>query len=205
MVALNLENKSCLVIGGGQIAERKVRILLECGGLVKVVSPQLTTVLAKLAQSGAITHRRGVYKASDLAGAFIVIAATSHNGVNRQVAEDCRKYNLLVNVVDDPSSANFFVPATVRRGSLQIAVSTGGKSPLLARRIREELEELYGDIFEEFIDFLGGVRDRIITDVADPGQRSLLLRNLIDPETLSLLREGHLDRAKERVQKKCLL
>lgn len=205
MVALNLENKRCLVVGGGQVAQRKVHALLDCGGIVEVISPQLTPVLNELAQNGAIAHRRGIYQASDLTGVFIVIAATSDPEVNRQVAEDCLQRNLLVNVVDDPSRANFFVPATVRRGFLRIAVSTGGKSPLLARRIREELEGLYGTLFEEFLDFLGEIRDNILSSVTDPRQRNLMLRELVDQETLGLLREGHLDRAKERVQKKCLL
>lgn len=204
MVALDLENKTCLVVGGGPVAERKVKVLLDCGSRIKVVSPQLTDTLNRLAISGNISYKQGEYEASDLAEAFIVIAATGHDEVNRRVAEDCARRNLLVNVVDDPARANFFVPATLRRGSLQIAISTDGKSPLLARRIREELEERIPANFGDFVDFLGNLRIRILAEVPDPSLRSTLLKNLIDRKSLLLAKEGHLELAKERVRK-CML
>lgn len=204
MIAMDLEHKTCLVVGGGPVAERKVMVLLDCGGRIKLVSPHLTATLNRLAISGTITYKQGEYEASDLAEAFIVIAATGRDEVNRRVADDCAKHNLLVNVVDDPASANFFVPATLRRGSLQIAISTDGKSPVLARRIREALEEKYTADFGTFVDFLGNLRAKILAEVPDPRQRSMLLKGLVDQETLRLAQEGYLELAKERVQK-CML
>ncbi len=197
MISLDLKNKKCLVVGGGKVAERKARTLLECGALVYVVSPEAVPALSSMAAEGLLIHRRGYYKSSDLEDVFLVIGATGREEVNRQIADDCAVRNLIVNIVDDPAKCNFYVPATVRRGSLAIAVSTGGKSPLLARKIREELELLYGPQYEDFLEMLGSLREEIIKNVPDPEKKKKKLESLVSDEILSILKKGRLELAKE--------
>lgn len=198
-ISLDLNNKGCLVVGGGKVAERKVRSLLECGARVRVVSPEITPGLASLAGEGKILFREGRYRTSDLEGIFLVIGSTDQEAVNRQVADDCAARNLVVNIVDDPLKGNFFVPAVVRRGALTIAVSTGGKSPMLARKIREELESVYGPQYEEFLDMLGSLREDILQHYSDHDQKREIFESLVDDHVLSLLKEGRMDRVKERI------
>lgn len=198
-VSLDLTGKTCLVVGGGQVAERKVHSLLECGARVVVVSPSITPGLKKLAEEDKLVYRQDYYREADLEGVFLVIGAANREEVNRQVADDCTARNLIVNIVDDQAKGNFFVPAVVRRGDLTIAVSTAGKSPMLARRIREDLEKTYGVSFGEFLDMLGNLRKEVIRDVASQEQKKEILENMVDSEILSLLKEGCLERVKERL------
>lgn len=198
-VFLKLAGKLCVVIGGGRVAERKVRSLLECEARVRVISPELTPRLKDWADEGKFEYKKGSYEHHDLDGAFLVISATNQENVNESVSAECSRRNILVNVVDTPSRANFFVPATVRRGSLSIAVSTGGKSPLMARLIRQDIESLYGPGFGTFIDYLGSIRKQIVKNVNNPAKRQRILSQLVDVESLRLLKEGYLEQAKERV------
>lgn len=198
-ISLDLFQKDCLVVGGGQVAERKVRSLLECGARVKVISPEITPGLGKLAAEGLILYREGFYQDSDLTGVFLVIGATDSEEVNRRVADDCAARNLVVNIVDDPGKGNFFVPAVVRRGALTIAVSTEGKSPMLARRIREELERAYGPQFSEFLELLGQLRERVVNNETSEQKKRNLLEELVSEEILDLLKEGRLELVKERL------
>jgi len=150
---LNLRGRRCLVVGGGPVAERKVRDLLACGAAVTLVSPSLTDGLAALVAEGRLRHRARPFRRSDLAGCALVIAATGRPGVDSVVAREARRRRALVNVVDRPQQCDVIMPSVLRRGELQIAVSTGGRSPALAREIRRRLEPLfapdYGDVIEE--------------------------------------------------------
>jgi precorrin-2 dehydrogenase/sirohydrochlorin ferrochelatase len=187
------------VVGGGSVAERKVLSLLACGAKVKVVSPSLTPTLQDLASKGKINYRRGTFEIADLENMFLVIAATDRDEVNHRIATEAMARNMLVNVVDDPPYGNFYVPAVLRRGSLQIAISTDGKSPLLARKIKEELEERYGPEYGILVDLLGEIRHDILNKITDPRKRRELLEAIVDDETLQLLAGGELEKAKERV------
>ncbi|MDQ0287680.1 precorrin-2 dehydrogenase/sirohydrochlorin ferrochelatase [Desulfofundulus luciae] len=198
-VSLILSQRPCLVVGGGSVAERKVLSLLACGAKVKVVSPTLTPGLRELVDKGKISYRQGEYETADLAGVFLVIAATDLDEINRWVAAEAMARNMLVNVVDDPPQGNFYVPAVVRRGSLQIAISTDGKSPLLARKIKEELEEHYGPEYGLLVDLLGEIRHDILENTADPRKRRELLTAILDDQVFQLLARGELEQAKERV------
>ncbi len=197
MVSLDLKNKKCLVVGGGNVAERKARSLIECGALVYVVSPGLSPALKSMAGEGLISYRQGIYESSDLKEVFLVFSATGREDVNRQIADDCAGLNIMINAVDDPAKCSFFVPAAVRRGSLAIAVSTEGKSPLLARKIREELESVYGPQYGEFLELLGGLRKEVIKNVTDPEKKKKVLENLVNEEIMSMLKKGRLEQAKE--------
>lgn len=138
MACLDLERRSCLVVGGGAVALEKVRGLLECGARVTVVAPEVCAELREL--DVEILERP--YHSSDLDGRFLVIAATSRARVNDRVSRDARARSLLCNVADDPERCTFILPAVVRRGPLAIAVSTSGASPALAQRLRDEAAEL---------------------------------------------------------------
>ncbi|SHF65095.1 precorrin-2 dehydrogenase / sirohydrochlorin ferrochelatase [Desulfofundulus australicus DSM 11792] len=198
-ISLILSQRPCLVVGGGSVAERKVLSLLACGAKVKVVSPSLTPALQDLASKDKINYRRGTFEIADLENIFLVIAATDREEVNHRIATEAMARNMLVNVVDDPPYGNFYVPAVLRRGSLQIAISTDGKSPLIARKIKEELEERYGPEYGILVDLLGEIRHDILNKITDPRKRRELLEAIVDNETLQLLAGGELEKAKERV------
>lgn len=199
-VYLNLTGKLCVVVGGGMVAERKVRSLLECDARVKVVSPEVSHALFETGNSGKIELCLREYSSDEITGAFLVISATDRDSINRQVAEDCFCRNILINVVDDPPKCNFIVPAVVRRGALSIAVSTDGKSPALAQKIRVELARQYGPEYTEFLEILGELRGRVIAGVKDIERRRVIFKQMVDSDILELLRKGEKERVKERIR-----
>jgi len=143
-IFLNIRGKRCVVVGGGPVALRKVKALLEHEANVEVISPELCPELSQLAKSRAIQVLQKNYNGGDLQGAFIAIAATDDGEINNKVAEEARAKGVLVNVVDDSEHSDFIVPSQLRRGDITIAVSTAGKSPALARKIRTRLEKDFG-------------------------------------------------------------
>lgn len=187
------------MVGGGKVAERKVISLMECGARVCVVSPDLTAGLTALVDSGRLEYRRGYYKSSDLKGVFLVVSASNDKEANERVVEDCSKSNILVNVVDKPEKCDFYVPAVVRRGSLQITVSTDGKSPLLARKIKEALGAEFGPEYSELVDLLGEIRFKLMASVGNEQEREKILAGLVNDEVLRLMKEGQWERVKEMI------
>ena len=137
---LNLRDRLALIIGGGEVAERKTASLLRCGARVHLVAKTLTASLEKWKKEGRIQYLGQVYRPSFMKEAFIVMAATDDPELNRKVSKDAEKRGLLINAVDQPEDCNFIVPSLVRRGDLTIAVSTSGRSPALAKKIRKEIE-----------------------------------------------------------------
>lgn len=204
-ITVNLAGELCLVVGGGRVAERKVRTLLDCGARIRLVSPRLTPGLAELAacRGDSVVYLERPYHPDDLEGALLVIAAAGDVEVNRRVARDCRERNVLVNVVNDPAAGNFFVPATLRRGALTIAVSTEGRSPLLSRYIRQELEDIFPPQYAELVELLGELREQLISRVPDAQQRQVLLAGLLDEQIWQLVRAGQFELAKERIRHAC--
>lgn len=143
-IFLGISGKRCVVVGGGEVALRKVRALLEHEAEVEVISPDLCLELAQMVEKKIIQVLPRSYNDGDLEGIFIAIAATDDGKINRKVAEEAKKRGVLVNVVDDPEQSAFIAPSYLRRGALTIAVSTAGKSPALARKIRTRLEKVFG-------------------------------------------------------------
>jgi precorrin-2 dehydrogenase/sirohydrochlorin ferrochelatase len=156
---LKLEGRKCLVVGGGAIAEQKLAGLTDAGARVEVIAPRASSSIRSLVESGSVTWRAREFAASDLDGAFLVIAATGDVAVNTQVFREAERRGILCNAVDEPERCHFYYPAVVRRGDLQIAISTNGKSPALAQRIRLELESLFDSSYEPWLQWLGHVRD----------------------------------------------
>lgn len=198
-VYLKLDNKKCLVVGGGKVAERKVKTLLGCGATVFVVSPALTEWMEEAAAQRKITAIRRNYTATDLENAFLVIGATDDNRINQRIADECSERNILVNVVDETPKCNFIVPAVIRRGPLSISISTDGKSPMLARRIREELEQSFGPEYSEFLNLMGDIREHVIKHVPEEAKRRDMFHSLVYSDIIDLLRDGQHDKVKERI------
>ena len=197
---VGLENTRCLVVGGGEVAARKVTALREAGARPVVVSPALCEVLRQQAERGEIDAVWRAYRPGDLNGARLAIAATDDPAINEAVWRDAQAIGCLINVVDYPARCNFHVPATVRRGALTLSVSTGGTSPLLARRIREVLDQEFDAAYEPFLALLGEARPLVQARVADVGRRKALWEALLDSEILGLLRSGSPQVARQRAQ-----
>ncbi len=194
-VFLNVKGKRCLVVGGGQVALRKVEVMLEHGADLELISPELCPELARLAESKAIRVLTREYHEGDLKDAFVTIAATDDRDINQRVAVEARKRAVLVNVVDDADNSDFILPSYLRRGDVTIAVSTAGRSPALARKIRARLEETFGDEYASLALLLNQVRAEVkrqgIKVDGDTWQEALELDLLLD-----LLRKGEKEKAR---------
>jgi precorrin-2 dehydrogenase/sirohydrochlorin ferrochelatase len=187
---VDLTGKRCLVVGGGAVAERKAALLVECGASVGVVSPKATARLMSLASAGRIRLRRRPVRVSDLSGAFLVVVATDDRQVNRQVAAHVKRAGGLVNVADDPTACSFLVPSVVRRGDLTIAISTGGGSPALAKKLRQRLEQTIGPEYEAFVAALRLLRERTRQAVADPEDRQAIYRRAVESDLFEAAARG---------------
>ena len=197
-VYLDLHDRSCVVVGGGAVAARKVDGLLECGARVAVIAPTLVPALEALWHAGHIAVRQRPFTASDLDGAVLVIAATNDAAVNAQVAREARARGIWVNVVDDPAHCDFILPAVVRRGDLQIAVSTGGRSPALARWVREDLERRLPAEYGALLALVADLRQELRrAGVAVPPER---WQRAVDDEVLARLRAGDPAGARARLR-----
>lgn len=188
-----------MVVGGGRVAARKVKGLLASEASVRVVSPDLGADLDALARGGAIKWSARSYRSDDLEGAFLVIAATDDEAVQKQVFIDAEKKRLLVNVADVPARCNFILPALLRRGDLCLAVSTGGKSPALAKVLRKELEKRFGPEYKILVDFLGELRPAVIDLPLSQLQREELFHDLIHPQIIDWIRAKQWDIVEKHV------
>lgn len=187
---VDLTGKRCLVVGGGSVAERKATLLAECGADIEVVSPATTARLAALAASGAVRVRRRPVRPSDLTGAFLVVMATDDPQVNREMAERVRGAGGLVNVADDPEACSFLVPSVLRRGDLTIAISTGGGSPALAKKLRQRLEQTIGPEYEAYLTALRLLRERARRAIADPQARQAVFRRAVESDLFERAARG---------------
>jgi len=178
-ICLDLEARTCVVVGGGRVAERKVLGLLSCNAKVSVISPVLTEELQLQHASGTIEWIDREYRQGDLAQAFLVIAATNDEETQKQVYVEADTNNLLLNVADVPQRCNFILPATARQGDLAISVSTAGKSPALARKIRMELEKRYGPEYRVLVDILGAVRPQVLASGMEQLENEDLFKQLL--------------------------
>ncbi|MFQ5811487.1 MAG: NAD(P)-dependent oxidoreductase [Armatimonadota bacterium] len=199
-IALKLAGRRCVVIGGGAVAARKVDALLAAGAHVVVVAPVLCDTIAARNAAGEIEHHARPFGPADLEGALLAIAATDAPDVNAAVSEAAQARGILVNVVDEPELCSFFVPAVVRRGDVMIAISTGGSSPALARRIREELQEQYGDEYAALAELLSELRPRVLETVPSESDRRRIWREMLASDALKLLAAGDPDAARQALE-----
>ena len=189
-VYLDIEERDVLIIGGGNVCARKAETMLKYGARVTIVSPEFTDEIETWARDGVVGIRRKHYEEADLQGASIVIASTDDQCVNGRIARDCRRRKIPVNVVDVTHLCEFIVPAIVERGTIQIAVSTGGKSPALARTLKEDLQRAVGPEYDEVNQVLGtlraGAKKVLPTDV----DRKRFFDGIIAEGVLDMLRSG---------------
>jgi precorrin-2 dehydrogenase/sirohydrochlorin ferrochelatase len=197
---IDIEGKKCAVVGGGDVAERKVVSLVECGADVHVISPEFTPALKRLAEEGRVKLIRRGYKPGDLEGAALAIVATDDNDLNRQVHKEASENKIPVNVVDTPELCSFIVPSTVRRGDLIISISTSGSCPALAKNIRKQLQQAFGDEYAEYCKVLMDFRKAVADKYDDPKERKRALNKLIDSDVLELIREGKVQEVEKRVR-----
>ena len=177
-IFLKLQDRPCLVIGAGEIAESKIHSLLTAGARVTVVSPEAKPDLVALADEGRFTWHRRAYVESDLDGVFLVVAATDEMEVNASVYQDAESRNILCNAVDDPPNCDFYFPSVVRRDKLQIAISTAGESPALAQQLRKEIDEQLPNDLGPWLDDLGELRREVLATLPAGESRKLLLHEL---------------------------
>jgi len=193
---IGLAQRHVVVVGGGAVAARKVTALLEAGARVTVISPDLSPGLVALVETGQIAAFRRPYRDGDLEMAFLVIAATDDVETNQAVWREADRRGCLINVVDDPSHSNFIVPAVVRRGEVTVAISTGGDSPALARRLRERLEAEIGPEYGELAALLGELRPDLLARFARGSARLAAALRLVDSDLVDVIRTEGIEAAR---------
>jgi precorrin-2 dehydrogenase/sirohydrochlorin ferrochelatase len=187
-IFLKLEGRQCLVVGAGKIAAAKIPGLLEAGAQVQVVAPQAGGAVAELADAGLLTWEERSFEKQDLQGKFLVIAATSSLALNQTIFAEAQELGVLCNAVDDPDRCDFYYGAVVRRGHLQIAISTAGNSPALAQRLRQQLELQFGPEYGDWLERLGSVRKQLFSSQIDPELRRNLLHEIASQHAFDALR-----------------
>ncbi len=197
-VFLDLKKRPVLVVGGGKVAEGKVHGLLGAGAVISLVAPQLTDTLRDLVTAGSIRHTPREYKSTDLDGQATCFVATDDGAINARVAEDCRARGIWVNAADDSANCDFILPAVVRNGKIVVAASTGGASPAMARRLREELTAFLDEDYAPLTDLLAEVRAEVRSAAmkVDPER----WQDAIDATLRTLIAQGRIDEARDRLR-----
>jgi precorrin-2 dehydrogenase/sirohydrochlorin ferrochelatase len=198
---LDLVGKHVVIIGGGEVAERKAISLLECGAHIHIISPDLTPRLEDLVVAGKIIGERRSYTYGDLRGYFLVIGATNDEEINHRVFAEAEERRILCNIVDAPHLCSFIAPSVISRGDLQIAISTNGKSPMLSRRIRERIEASFGEEYAEFVNLLGDLREEIQRRFPDEAKRREVIERLVYSDIPDLIRVGQHSSVQEIVSR----
>ena len=175
---LKLTGRRCLVVGAGRVAQEKIEGLLRAGAMVRVVAPHATDSVHAWARAKKIRWEPRKFRATDFKGVFLVVASTSSPALHERIYRQARRRAVLCNVVDDPARCDFYYGAVVRRGELQIAISTGGHSPALAQRLRKKIEREIGAEYEHWLEQLGVARKRLFAKSLPPARRKDLLHRL---------------------------
>jgi len=181
---LKLEGKRCLVVGAGKVGEPKIASLIDTGARIHVVAPEAAAAVHAWARAGKITLELRAFSAKDLDGTFLAVVATASFALNESIYLEAQRRGVLCNVVDVPQFCDFYYPAVVRRGDLQIAVSTGGQSPSLAQKIRQQLERQFGPAYEQWVAELGETRKLVLASDLSSERKRELLHSLASREAL---------------------
>jgi precorrin-2 dehydrogenase/sirohydrochlorin ferrochelatase len=192
----DIQDKRCVVVGGGDVSLRKVKRLLDCGAKISVVSPKLVPELISLKAENAIEHIAADYDVRYMEEAALIIGATDDEKTNADICADARSLGIPVNIVDDPQKCDFILPSIVERGDLTIAIGTGGKSPALARSLREKLEDKYGIEYEILLNILGNLRAKM----KESGRGKAWFESLLNAGILDLIREKKWPEVKKTVK-----
>ncbi len=202
IACLRLKGRRCLVVGGGDIGLEKVEGLLACDADVTLVAPDAHPALRELADEGSIRWERREYQSGDLDGCLIAIAATDDTDANIRVFDDAEGRAMLVNVVDVPPLCNFILPAIVRTGPLAVAISTAGASPALAKRMKREISELFGEPYADLAVLLNDARGWAKGTLPTYQDRKEFFESIVngDPDPIELLRTGHADQVRDLIE-----
>lgn len=202
-IYIDIEDRDVVIIGGGNVCARKAETMMKYGARVTIVSPEFTEEIEGWARDGQLALKRKTYDESDVEGAVLVIASTDHQSVNEQVAADCRRRKIPVNVVDVTPLCEFIVPAIIEKGSIQIAISTGGKSPAIARTLKEDLQRSIGPEYAEINDVLATLREGAKAVLPTDVDRKRFFDGIIARGVLDMLREGRRTEAYEAIRAAC--
>jgi precorrin-2 dehydrogenase/sirohydrochlorin ferrochelatase len=189
-IHLDIQNRNCLVVGGGGVGTRKVMALLKSGARVTVVSPEISEKLKNVEESARLTLKSRPYRTEDLAGMFLVIGASDDETLNRKISSDAEHRNILCNIADRPEVCNFILPAIVRRDDLVITISTSGRSPALAKKLRKKLEGQFGEEYGVFLQLMGAVRNKLLSQAHEPEAHKPLFEQLINSELVAMIQEA---------------
>jgi len=198
-VMLDIQDKKCLVIGGGSVACRKVISLLSYGAKITVISPNINNEMKKFIESGKIELILKEYNFENIREYCLVFAATGDKLLNKAIYEQAQPYNVLVNVVDDPEICNFIVPAKFEQGDLTVSVSTNGKSPTLAKKICGELKNQFGSNYAVFLNLLGELRLKAAKNINNTDKRTELYKEIIDSDFLERLKNEPEEQIREEI------
>ena len=199
-VSLNLKGKRVVVIGGGQVAERKVESLLDTGAVIIVISPEVTEPLTSLANAKRIELEKRRYVTGDCDAAVLVLSATDDPKVSQAVWEEATAAGVMVNTADQLALCDFIMPAVIRRGDLTVAISTGGTSPALAARLRDKFARMLGPEYEQLMDMLAKARPEIRRRIPEERDRKALQYRLLNSDVLALLQQNDIGRAERLLQ-----
>lgn len=188
-VCLDIRKRKCLVVGGGSVGTRKVLTLLSCGADITVVSPEATAQLEGLAENGSIILNKRAFQPSDLKGMFLVFGATDNEALNRQIYTDAERVGLLCNIADQPEACNFILPSIVNRGDLIIAISTSGQSPAFAKKLRKDLEAVFGNEYAVLLKLMGAVRQKLLSRDHQPEAHKPIFEKLINRNLPALIKD----------------
>jgi len=188
-IFLDITEKPCAVVGGGEVALRKAQRLLQCHALVWVITEELSPEWKALHREDGLHFIPDKYKSRYIKDMFLVIGATNKREINERIFQDARKRHILVNIVDDPLRCDFILPSLVERGDLSVAISTGGKSPAMAKRLREELENILGAEYEIALEIMGHIRRIVQEQNQPPHDNQQIFAQLIHSDMLRLIRE----------------
>jgi len=202
-IFIDVENRDVLIIGGGAVCARKAETMMRYGARVTIVAPEVIDEISGWANDGRIKLTRKEYDEADLEGASIVIASTDDACINGRIARDCRRRKIPVNVVDVTHLCEFIVPAIVQQGSIQLAVSTGGKSPALARTLKENLQKFVGPEYAELNDLLGTLRPAAKKVLPTDADRKRFFDGILAQGVLDMLRDGRRREAYDTIARAC--
>ena len=192
-VHLDINNRKVLVVGGGGVGTRKVRTLLACGASVTVVSLEASRQLNDLATSGEIELAERSYQSNDLSGMFLVIGATNDEELNRQISSDADRLITLCNIADRPEVCNFILPSIVHRDDLVITISTSGKSPALAKKLRKALENQFGEEYGTLLRLMGAIRKKLLRQAHEPEAHKPLFEQLLNSDLIGMIQKNKID------------
>jgi precorrin-2 dehydrogenase/sirohydrochlorin ferrochelatase len=187
-INLIIKNRTCLVAGGGQVALRKVKRLVACEAIIRIISPQIESQLVEIAENNMIEMLYREIQSDDLDDAFLIFAATNEAKVNKSISQWAREKNILCNIADQPDESDFTLPSIIEQGDLNITISTNGKSPALSKYIRQRLQMEFGQEYATLLDMMGKLRKILTAEISCQNDRQKIFQSLLDSQILNSLK-----------------